>query len=56
VEVSDLRKEIEKCLKLSYRIGQFSHCEIYKNNIGVLDEMMASYFGKYYNEETGEYE
>lgn len=56
MEVSDLRKEIEKCLELSYRNGQISHYEIYKNDIRIIDEMMASYFGKYYNKETSEYE
>lgn len=56
MEVSDLRKEIEKCLELSYRNGQISHCEIYKNDIRVIDEMMASYFGEHYNQENGKYE
>lgn len=56
MEVSELRKEIEKCLDLSYKNGQISHCEIYKNDIEVIDEIMASYFGVFYNEEIGEYE
>ena len=56
MEVYDLRKEIEKCLELSYRNGLISHCEMYKNDIEVIDKMMASYFGKYYNKETSEYE
>jgi len=56
MEVSDLRKEIEKCLELSYRNGQISHCEIYKNDIEAIDKMMASHFGYYYNKETGKYE
>lgn len=56
MEVSDLRKEIEKCLELSYRNGQISHCEICKNDIRVIDEIMASYFGKHYNKEISEYE
>ena len=56
MEVSDLRKEIEKCLELSYRSGQILHCETYKKDIEAIDEMMASYFGEHYNKETGEYE
>ena len=56
MEVSDLRKEIEKCLELSYRNGQVLHCETHKKDIEAIDEIMTSYFGKHYNQETGEYE
>lgn len=56
MEVTDLRREIEKCLEMSYRNGQISHCEIYKKDIEAIDEMMASYFGYYYNQENGKYE
>ena len=56
MEVSDLRKEIEKCLELSYRNGQILHCEKYKKDIETIDEIMASYFGKHYNQETFKYE
>lgn len=56
MEVSNLRKEIEKCLELSYRNGQISHCEKYKKDIDTIDEIMASYFGVFYNKEIGEYE
>ena len=56
MEISDLRKEMEKCLTLSYRNGQISHCEKYKKDIETIDEFMASYFGRYYNQETSEYE
>ena len=60
MEVSDLRKEIEKCLELSYRNGQILHREKYKEkymkDIESIDEIMASYFGVFYNKEIGEYE
>ena len=55
MEVSTLRKEIEKCMKVSYINGEISHLE-YKKDIETIDEIMAFYFSKYYNQETGEYE
>lgn len=56
MEVSDLRKEIGKCLQLSYKYGNIEHVRKYKSDIDALDEIMASYFGIHYDEETGEYE
>ena len=56
MEVSDLRKEISKCLQLAYKYGNIEHIANYKNDIDTLDEIMASYFGIYYNEETEKYE
>ena len=56
MEVTDLRREIEKCLEMSYRNGQILHCEKYKKDIEIIDEFMASYFGEHYNQENGKYE
>ena len=56
MEVSDLRKEIEKCLKLTYKNGKIPHVEKYEEDRKTLDELMASYFGMYYNRKTGKYE
>lgn len=56
MEVSDLRKEIEKCLDQAYHYGNVDHVKKYNNDIDALDDMVAGYYGKYYNEEIGEYE
>lgn len=56
MEVSALRKEIEKCLKLAYRAGEIPHVKQYEEDRNTIDELMASYFGMYYNRETEKYE
>ena len=56
MEVSDLRKEIEKCLNQAYKYGNVSHVKKYKDDIDSLDDMVSGYYGKYYNKETNEYE
>ena len=56
MEVSDLRKEIDKCRQLAYKYGNIEHVEKYNNDIDTLDDIMAAYFGIHYNKETGEYE
>lgn len=56
MEVSDLRKEIEKCLKSAYRTGQIPSVKQYEEDMNTIDELMASYFGLYYNRNTEKYE
>lgn len=56
MEVSDLRKEISKCLQQAYGYGNISHIEKYKDDIDDLDNMVAQYYGKYYNKDLQDYE
>ena len=56
MEISTIRNEIEKCLKLSYQQGSFSHIEKYEKDISTIDEIMASYFGKHFDKEINDYE
>ena len=56
MEVSDLRKVIEKCLKLTCKNGQIPDVKKYQEDRNTLDELMASYVRMYYNRKTGKYE